>query len=40
MEGLMRQPDNDDIRVLPAIPMLHWVGKAKRAGLFEWFLAS
>ncbi|KAI1293954.1 BcPKS5, polyketide synthase [Xylaria venustula] len=37
---LFHQPENEDFMQLPAVPALHWVGMAKRAGLFEWFITS
>lgn len=32
--------DSEAVRSLPTVPALHWVGLAKRAGLFEWFLTA
>ena len=32
--------DSEAVRGLPTVPALHWVGLAKRAGLFEWFLTA
>ncbi|KAK3299484.1 BcPKS5, polyketide synthase [Chaetomium fimeti] len=32
--------DADVVRGLPTVPALHWVGLAKRAGLFEWLLTA
>lgn len=37
VEELFRQPGHRAVRELPAVPVLHWVGLVKRAGLFEWF---
>lgn len=32
--------DADAVKALPTVPALHWVGLAKRAGLFEWLLTA
>ncbi|KAL1980114.1 hypothetical protein VTN96DRAFT_4627 [Rasamsonia emersonii] len=40
LEELFRQPENKAVQELPSVPVLHWVGMAKRAGLFEWFFTS
>lgn len=37
---LLNQPENHALRDLPSVPVLHWVGKAKRAGLFQWLFTS
>ncbi|KAJ4855607.1 AMP-binding enzyme domain-containing protein [Trichoderma breve] len=39
-EELFRRPENEAVLKLPTVPALHWVGMAKRAGLFEWFITS
>ncbi|KAF4339693.1 polyketide synthase [Fusarium beomiforme] len=39
-EDLFRKPENEAVLKLPSVPALHWVGMAKRAGLFEWFITS
>ncbi|KAL7782699.1 BcPKS5, polyketide synthase [Trichoderma afarasin] len=39
-EELFRKPENEAVLKLPTVPALHWVGMAKRAGLFEWFITS
>jgi hybrid polyketide synthase/nonribosomal peptide synthetase ACE1 len=39
-EELFGQPENEALQQLPTVPALHWVGMAKRAGLFEWFITS
>lgn len=40
LDELLKQRMYEDLRKLPAIPALHWVGRAKRAGLFEWFFTA
>jgi len=30
----------EDVQRLPEVPALHWVGLAKRAGVFEWVLTA
>ncbi|KUJ22238.1 BcPKS5, polyketide synthase [Mollisia scopiformis] len=40
VEELFKQPENEAVRELPSVPVLHWVGKTKRAGLFEWIFTS
>lgn len=37
---LLNQPENHAVKDLPSVPVLHWVGKAKRAGLFQWLFTS
>ncbi|KAL2198349.1 BcPKS5, polyketide synthase [Corynascus similis CBS 632.67] len=32
--------ESEAVRQLPTVPALHWVGLAKRAGLFEWLLTA
>ncbi|EKV18449.1 Equisetin synthetase, putative [Penicillium digitatum Pd1] len=39
-EELFQRKENKAIWSLPAVPALHWVGQAKRAGLFEWFITA
>ncbi|KAF9768362.1 hypothetical protein IL306_014363 [Fusarium sp. DS 682] len=39
-EELFKKPENEAVLKLPTVPALHWVGMAKRAGLFEWFITS
>lgn len=39
-ENLFQRKENKAIRSLPTVPALHWVGQAKRAGLFEWFITA
>lgn len=39
-EELFGRAENEAKRSLPAVPALHWVGLAKRAGFFEWFFAA
>lgn len=31
---------NEEVRGLPSVPALHWVGLAKQAGLFEWLFTA
>lgn len=39
-EELFQKPENKSLQELPTTTALHWVGMAKRAGLFEWFFTS
>lgn len=39
-EELFGYAENSSIQSLPSVSALHWVGLAKRAGLFEWFFTS
>ncbi|KAL2167663.1 hypothetical protein VTG60DRAFT_964 [Thermothelomyces hinnuleus] len=41
-EGLLAKGDADSeaVKQLPTVPALHWVGLAKKAGLFEWLLTA
>ncbi|RKK07595.1 Polyketide synthase-nonribosomal peptide synthetase [Fusarium oxysporum f. sp. cepae] len=39
-EELFKEPENEAVLKLPTVQALHWVGMAKRAGLFEWFITS
>ena len=39
-EEVFQRPENKAVCELPAVPALHWVGRAKRAGLFEWFFTA
>ncbi|KAJ5204641.1 Equisetin synthetase [Penicillium cinerascens] len=39
-EELFQRKENKAIWSLPTVPALHWVGQAKRAGLFEWFITA
>ncbi|KAF4502344.1 Nonribosomal peptide synthetase 14 [Fusarium agapanthi] len=39
-EKMFKRPENEAVMKLPTVPALHWVGMAKRAGLFEWFITS
>ena len=40
VDKLFSLPENKAILELPTVPALHWVGMAKRAGLYEWFITS
>lgn len=40
LDNLLLTEENSEIRRLPAVPALHWVGLAKKAGLFEWFITA
>ncbi|KIM92884.1 hypothetical protein OIDMADRAFT_173662 [Oidiodendron maius Zn] len=37
---LLKLPENEVVQNLTAVPVLYWVGQAKRAGLLEWFFTS
>ncbi|RAK95573.1 BcPKS5, polyketide synthase [Aspergillus ibericus CBS 121593] len=39
-EHLFQGAGNEDVLGLPSVPALHWVGRAKRAGLFAWFITA
>ena len=39
-QEVFNRPENKAVLELPAVPALHWVGRAKRAGLFEWFFTA
>jgi len=39
-EELFGRPENSAVMGLPCVSALHWVGLAKRAGLFEWFFTA
>lgn len=39
-EELVNKPDNEAVLKLAPVSMLHWVGQAKRAGLFQWLFTS
>ncbi|RDL30421.1 uncharacterized protein BP5553_10299 [Venustampulla echinocandica] len=39
-EELLTIEENQKVRALPAVPALHWVGLAKKARLFEWFITA
>lgn len=38
--GLMALPQHRATSLLPAVPVLSWVGQAKRAGLFPWIFSA
>ena len=40
MDELLAKPENKSVEELSTVPVLHWVGKAKRAGLFKWFFTA
>ncbi|KAF7548816.1 hypothetical protein G7Z17_g6812 [Cylindrodendrum hubeiense] len=39
-EELFKKPENEAVLKMPTIPALRWIGMAKRAGIFEWFITS
>jgi hybrid polyketide synthase/nonribosomal peptide synthetase ACE1 len=39
-EEMFARTENSAQRSLPTVSVLHWVGLAKRAGLFEWFFTA
>lgn len=39
-EELFTKDENKAVWKLPAVPALHWIGLAKKARLFEWFVTA
>jgi hybrid polyketide synthase/nonribosomal peptide synthetase ACE1 len=40
VEKALGEDGNQEVRGLPSVPALQWVGMAKRAGVFKWFFAA